>query len=93
MDTREAQSRSLWNAAFSYVCLLASDARARNTAFTSPLRFATWLAQTGEKGGKTEKKRWEKDNHLFPAGKIAMTLFSFFALKFPRELSLPFHMS
>ena len=35
----------------------------------------------------------KKDNHLFPAGKIAMTLFSFFARKSPRELSLPFHMS
>jgi hypothetical protein len=67
---------------FSHVCLLASDAQARNTAFTSRLRSTTWLAQTGE-----------KDNHLFPAGKIAMTLFSFFALKSPRELSLPSHMS
>src|SRR5712692_7584479 len=40
---------------------------------------------------ENREKRWEKDNPLFPAGKIAMTLFSFFALKSPRELSLPSH--
>ncbi len=42
---------------------------------------------------ENREKGWEKDNHLFPAGKIAMTLFSFFARKSPRELSLPSHMS
>ncbi len=60
MDTREDQSRSPWSAAFSYVCLLASDAQARNTAFTSPLWFATWLAQTGGKRRENREKRWEK---------------------------------
>src|SRR6266849_5328781 len=56
MDTREAQSRSPWSAAFSSARPLASNAQARDTAFASPLRFATWLAQTGEKAGKQRKK-------------------------------------
>jgi len=34
--------------------------QAKNTAFTSPLRSTTWLAQTGGKGGKTEKKDGKK---------------------------------
>ena len=42
---------------------------------------------------RLSRERWEKDNHLFPAGKIAMTHFSFFARQSPRELSLPSHMS
>jgi hypothetical protein len=50
------------------------------------------LLKKGEKAGK-QRKKMGKRQPLFPAGKIAMTLFSFFAFKSPRELSLPFHMS
>lgn len=80
MDTREAQSRSPWSAAPLLACLpfgFRCPDQEQEHRFHIPSQVHNLACSNRGKGGKTEKKRWEKDNHLFPAGKIAITLFSF----------------
>jgi len=94
MDTREAQSRSPWSAAPLLACLpFGFRCPGQEHRFHIPSQVHNLACSNRGKRRENREKRWGKDNHLFPAGKIAMTLFSFFALKSPREQSLPSHMS
>ena len=62
---------------FWHVCLLASDAPGQEHRFHIPSQVHNLACSNRGKRRENREKRWKKDNHLFPAGKIAITLFSF----------------